>query len=447
MRDSTKVPVLVLAGLVAALILIFGGMVLGANPTVYDSLKSVLPAGWTGASGTAGADFRLQEEVLKKLEDSYYEKVDPTILTTQAIDGMVAGLDDPYTVYFDPQEYAGFQQETKGSYSGVGMTVEMKDRLVTIVSTFKGSPADLAGVHSGDVILAVDGVSTDGQNLDEVVAKIKGAENSTVELTLYRPPFAGTTTTSAVPPGSSQTTSSSTTTTTEPLTTTADSSNLPPGGTTTTYNLTRKTIDIPVTQSELLTVGTKKVALISFYTFSEGSAKALRDEVRKAVESDKVDAVILDLRSNGGGLLNEAVDVASIFIPSGPIVSTEGLHSPRQVYDATGGAYTKVPLYVLTDPFTASASEIVSGALQDDKRATLVGETTFGKGLVQSIEPLSNGGALKVTTAVYLTPKGRDINKKGITPDVSAVDNPNTPNVDECVQAALGLIGGTKASN
>lgn len=445
MRNSMKVPVLVLAGLVAAVVLVFGGMLLGLDPGVKDALKSALPGSWTGTSGSADYDF--QQEVLDKLDSTYYKQVDDAALKTDAIDGMVAGLNDPYTVYFDPEEYSSFQEQTSGSYSGVGMTVEMKDRLVTIVSTFKGSPADLAGIRSGDIIIAVDGASTDGQNLDEVVGKIKGTEGSQVVLKLYRPPFATTTTTAPSSDGTGQTTSTSTTTTTESLDTKADSTLLPPGGVTTEYTLARKSIAIPVTESKTLTVGGKKVVLISFFTFSDGSAKALRDEVRKAIDTDKADAIILDLRSNGGGLLNEAVDVASIFIPDGVIVSTQGLHSPEQVYDATGEAYTSVPLYVLTDPYTASASEIVSGALQDDKRATLVGETTFGKGLVQSLEPLSNGGALKVTTAVYLTPKGRDINKKGISPDLVAPDDPNTQSVDECVQATLGLIGGEKASN
>ena len=447
MRNSTKVPLLVLAGFVAALILIFGGMLLGLEPGVESALRSALPSSWTGTA--TSADYQLQQEVLNKLESSYYKQVDPAALKTDAVNGMVAGLSDPYTVYFDPTEYASFQEQTNGAYTGVGMTVEMKNRLVTIVSTFKGSPADLAGIKSGDVIIAVDGVTTDGKNLDEVVGKIKGTAGSQVVLKLYRPPFVATTTTTTASSngGTGGGTSTSTTSTTVPLDTTADSSQLPTGGVTTDYTLARKSIAIPVTETKSLTVGTKKVALISFYTFSSGSGKALREEVRKAVDVDKVDAIILDLRSNGGGLLNEAVDVASIFIPSGTIVSTQGLHSPKQVYDATGSAYTNVPLYVLTDPYTASASEIVSGALQDDKRATLLGETTFGKGLVQSLEPLSNGGALKVTTAVYLTPKGRDINKKGISPDVVAPDDPSTPNVDETVQAALGLIGGTKASN
>lgn len=445
MRSSAKTPLLIVAGLVAAILLVSGGLLLGLNPGVRDALHGIFPAGVVGSVDGSG-DYGLQQEVLGKLESTYYKQVDGATLKADAIDGMVAGLDDPYTVYMDPEEYASFQEDTAGSYNGVGMTVELKDRLVTIVSTFKGTPAQLAGIRPGDLILAVDGLSTEGQNLDEVVGRIKGGEGTTVSLTLYRP-VAPTTTTVAGGTGGSTTTS----TTTGSEDTTSDASaaafQLPPGGETKDYTLTRKTIKVPVTESEILTATGKKVALIRFFTFSGGSAAALRAEVQKAVETDQVAAIILDLRSNGGGLLNEAVDVASIFIADGVIVTTEGLNSPKQVYDATGGAYVQVPLYVLTDPYTASASEIVSGALQDDKRATLVGETTFGKGLVQSIEPLSNGGAIKVTTAVYFTPKGRDINKTGIVPDVVAPDDPNTASVDEGVQAALKLISGTTAAN
>ncbi|MBC7294655.1 MAG: S41 family peptidase, partial [Thermoleophilia bacterium] len=295
-----------------------------------------------------------------------------------------------------------------------------------------------AGIKPGDIILAVDGVSTRGQNLDEVVSRIKGKEGTQVTLKIYRPPAPGT---SAVGVATTSTTVQSASPDTSGDTT-ADDSQLPPGGEVKEYTLTRKTISVPVTETELLQVDGKKVALIRFFTFSEGSAETLRAVVKQALDSEKVAAVILDLRSNGGGLLDEAVAAASIFIPKGVIVSTEGLHSPKQVYEATGGAVPNVPLYVLTDRYTASASEIVAGALQDYKRATLLGETTFGKGLVQSIEPLSNGGAVKVTTAVYRTPEGRDINQKGITPDVVAPDDPNTPAVDETVQAALRLIAG-----
>ena len=449
MRSSTKIPLLIVAGVVAAVLLVSGGLLLGLNAEVRDALRGVLPSGVFGGS-EEGSDYSLQQEVLGKLDSTFYKQVDDAALRVDAIDGMVAGLDDPYTVYMDPEEYASFQEHTSGSYSGVGMTVEMKDRLVTVVSTFKGSPAQLAGIRPGDIILAVDGISTEGQNLDEVVGRIKGDEGTEVTLKLYRP-VASTTTTVASSgggPGATVTTTPGPTDTTDrPADTTAEAFQLPPGGETEDYRLTRRAIVVPVTESETLAVAGKKVVLIRFFTFSDGSAAELRAQVEKALDTERAAAIILDLRSNGGGLLDEAVDVASIFIPSGVIVTTEGLHSPKETYNATGGAYIQVPLYVLTDQYTASASEIVSGALQDDRRATLVGETTFGKGLVQSIEPLSNGGALKVTTAVYLTPKGRDINKTGIAPDVVAPDDPNTVNVDEGLQAALGLISGTAAAN
>ncbi|MFH0917212.1 MAG: S41 family peptidase [bacterium] len=452
MRNSTKTPLLILAGLVAAILLVWGGLLLGLNPGVRGAVRGALPSSVVRAAGGNGD---LGQEILDKLESTYYMQVDGAALTDDAIRAMIAGLDDPYTVYMDPEEYDSYREHITGSYSGVGMTVEMKDGLVTIVATFKGSPAQQAGIRPGDIILAVDGLSTEGQNLDEVVGRIKGLEETTVSLTLYRP-VASTTTTIAGGAGgtgstvtsTSPTTTTSTTTTTDTIGgATADASQLPPGGETKDYTLTRKTIVLPVVESEVLTTAGKKVALIRFFTFSDGSAAALRAEVQHSVETDGAAAIILDLRSNTGGLLNEAVSVASIFIPDGVIVTTEGLHSPKEIRSATGQAFTQVPLYVLTDQYTASASEIVSGALQDDKRATLVGETTFGKGLVQTIEPLSNGGVIKVTTAVYYTPNGRDINKTGIAPDVVAADDPNTVGVDEAVQAALKLISGPMAAN
>jgi carboxyl-terminal processing protease len=436
MRRSLKIPLLVVGGLIAAILLVLGGFLLGARDDLGTALRGLFPV--VASSSDSVDSYQLQQEVLDRLDSTYYKPVDDAKLHADAIDGMVAGLDDPYTVYWDPTEYALFKESTSGAYTGLGMTVEMVNQLVTIVSTFKGSPADTAGMTKGDVITAVDGQSVQGMTLEEVVAKMKGgAAGSTVDVTFYRPPASSTTTTiGGEAPRSA-------TTTTEPSSVTVDLSQLPPGGETYDYTLTRKNIEIPVTETKILQAGDKKVAHITFYTFSQGSAAALRSAVEQAVEAENVDAIILDLRSNGGGLLNEGVDVASIFIPEGKvIVSTEGLHSPKQVYKATGGAYPDIPLYVLTDPYTASASEIVSGALQDYKRATLVGETTFGKGLVQSIEPLSNGGALKATTAVYLTPLGRDINKKGISPDVVAPDDPATTGVDETVEAALKLITG-----
>ena len=442
MRRSLRIPLLIVGGLIAAILLVSGGFLLGARNDLSAALKGLFPVVGTSQSGNESAE--LQQEVLDKLDSTYYKAVDDSTLHAAAIDGMVAALDDPYTVYWDPEEYAAFKESTSGSYTGLGMTVEMKDGLITIVATFKGSPADLAGIKAGDIILSVDDLPVDGQTLDAVVAQMKGgAEDTTVRVGIYRPlPVAPTTTTTVA--GSAETESTTSTTDVQEK---ADTSQLPPGGEKKEYTLTRKNIEIPVTETKILQAGDKKVALIGFFTFSQGSASALRSAVKQAMEVDQVGAIILDLRSNGGGLLDQAVDVASIFIPEGElIVSTEGLHSPKQIYKATGGAYPDIPVYVLTDPYTASASEIVSGALQDYGRATLIGETTFGKGLVQSIEPLSNGGALKATTAVYLTPKGRDINKTGISPDVTAPDDPTTAGVDEAVEEALRLIKGASPS-
>jgi carboxyl-terminal processing protease len=437
MRRSLKIPLLIAGGIIAAVLLVFGGFLLGARDDLGAALRGVFPV--VGSSQTDASG--VQQEVLDKLDKTYYKAVDDSKLETAAIDGLVASLGDPYTVYWDPEEYAAFKEETSGSYTGLGMAVHMEDSgLVVIVSTFKGSPADQAGLKGGDIILSVNGQGVDGRTLQQVVDQMKsGPEGSTVTVEVYRPPASSLTTTTTAASSSTSSTES-TTTTTNPKKP-ATSSGLPPGGEKKDFTLTRKNIEIPVTETKILQAGSDKVALIGFFTFSQGSASALRAAVKQAMVGDEVSALILDLRGNGGGLLDQAVDVASIFLPAGePVVSMQGLHSPQDVRKATGGDYPDVPVYVLTDKNTASASEIVSGALQDYGRAVLVGETTFGKGLVQSIEPLSNGGALKATTAIYLTPKGRDINKKGIVPDVVAPDDPVTTGVDETVEATLKLI-------
>jgi carboxyl-terminal processing protease len=164
MSKSAKTVLLAVAGLVAAILLVSGGVLVGLNPDVRGVLHDVLPGSVFGSSGS-GEDFELQQEVLEKLESNFYKPVDAAELEDDAIDGMVAGLGDEYTVYWDPDEYAFYMQRTSGEYSGVGMVVEMSDNLVTVVSTFEGSPAELAGIVPGDIILAVDGVSTDGQDL------------------------------------------------------------------------------------------------------------------------------------------------------------------------------------------------------------------------------------------------------------------------------------------
>jgi carboxyl-terminal processing protease len=433
---------LTVLSVVVAAALILAGVLLGMDPGVERVVRDFF--GLEDTSSDVQLDSDLQEEIFRKLEATYYKEIDPDILQVGAIDGMLASLGDPYTVYYDPEEYAAFQEETSGSYSGVGMQVQMSDRLVTVVSVFEGSPAASADIQAGDIVISVDGISSEGRTIDEVVSDIKGPEGTSVVLQMYRPVRSPTTVTTAV----AQTADSSFEQTgdgTEDLI--VDLERLPAGGTTTTHTVVRRAIAIPTTYTETLDADGMKVAHIVLYTFNNLNASdELRREVEEAVETDKVDAIILDLRGNGGGLLDEAVKVAGIFIENGVIVSTEGLHSAREVFDSQGDAFEEIELYVLTNEYTASASEIVAGALQDYGRAVVVGDTTFGKGLVQSIEVLSNKGAVKVTTAVYLTPKGRDINQTGITPDVVAPDDPATEEVDETVEKTLDLIAAGSAN-
>jgi len=410
---------LVLVAMAIGIAILAGGLVIGSHAGFSNSLRAALPSSVGDIILGREVTFPLQDEVLDKLDRTYFEKVRPRQLEDDAIRGLLNGLDDPYTHYLDPKEYTSFQEHSSGLYSGVGMSVESRGGFVTVVSAFKGSPAAGGGLAPGDVILAVDGADTAGRTLNQVVSLIKGKEGSSVKIKVYH-----------MPAGSEG-----------PVAGEAGTFQLPEGGTIQEVTLVRKSIDVPVVETEILKTGDKKVAHISFVTFSEDSSDKLKDAVETALDDDKVDAIALDLRKNGGGLLYEAVGVASIFIPEGTIVSTKGLHSPEQVFTAEGGAIDgSVPVYVMVDEFSASASEIVSGALKDTKRATLVGETTFGKGLVQTVEPLSNGGALVATTAVYLTPAGIDINKKGIKPDVVAPDKADTPNVDETLQKVLELV-------
>lgn len=419
MERFFKSSLVVVAVWVLLAVLVAGGVIMGAHPAPRNLMRAVLPGAVADVLMGESADFPLQDEVLDKLESWFYQPVDPADLEDDSIRGMLEGLEDDYTSYLDPEQYSVFKERAGGSYSGVGMSVEMRRPFVTVFSTFPDSPAAEAGIAPGDIILAVDDEETSGLSLDAVVARIKGEEGSEVKLKVYR-----------VPPGY----------TPPPTTDDGVEPHLPEGGTTEDVVLVRKNIVIPVIEVETLRSQGRKVAHITFITFSADSAQQLRDAVTRAVGEDGVSAVILDLRRNPGGLLDEAVDVASIFIPDGVIVTTEGLHSPKEVSTAHGNAVDpSIPLYVLMDEFSASASEIVAGALKDTGRATLVGTKTFGKGLVQYVVPLSNGGALKVTIAVYLTPSGNDINQKGIEPDVVMPDDPDTSGIDETLQKALSL--------
>jgi carboxyl-terminal processing protease len=266
-----------------------------------------------------------------------------------------------------------------------------------ITTVFDGSPAKAKGLAPGDVIVTVDGEPTKGVAIDTSISRIKGDEGSTVVLGIQ------------------------------------------PKGKKTTEQVTvvRKQIEIPETSERIIRADGTKVGYIQLYEFGGLASRDVRENV-ETLTAKGAEWFILDLRYNGGGLLTQAVDVTGVF-QAGLVTSTAGLHSPKEELTATGPVATKKPMVVLVNGFSASASEIVTGALKDHEPATIISTTTSGKALVQSIIDLGNGAALKLTTAVYLTPDGTNINKKGITPDLVVKDKPKTKK-DDVLQRALRFI-------
>jgi carboxyl-terminal processing protease len=341
---------------------------------------------------------KLQQKIIEELQTRYYKPVSVDKLSTAGVNGMLKSLKDPYTVYLTPREVQDFAEKQKGSYSGIGASLQKtKDGLV-ITGVFAGSPAKAAGLTPGDAILTVDGKDTKGTSIETSITRIKGAEGSTVTLTVQ-------------PKDKKQ-----------PVK---------------TYKIVRKSIEIPETSSKIIMDKGVKVGYVQLFEFGGLAGRDVRKNVDELTKKG-AQWFVFDLRYNGGGLLTQAVDVTNVF-QQGLVTSTAGLHSPKEVLDATGPVATKKPMVVLVNGFSASASEITTGALKDHKRAEIIGTTTFGKGLVQTIINLGNGAALKLTTAVYLTPNGTNINKKGITPDIVVKDNPKSK-ADEQLQAALRYI-------
>ncbi len=303
-----------------------------------------------------------------------------------AISGMVASYKDPYTIFFPPQQSQLFSDEVKGSFGGVGLEVGMKDGSITVIAPTKGSPASIAGIKSGDVIAMIDGKKTDSMDIDTAISLIRGKVGTVVDIGIAR---AG-------------------------------------AGEIKHYQLTRAVITPPVIDTKV--VGDTFV--ISLYTFSENSGDEFKDALSKFQASGK-QKLIIDLRDNPGGYLDDAVDIASYFLPSGTtIVREDSGGSTPEVVDTSKGftLLSKVPkMAVLINGGSASASEILAGALSENKAATLVGTTSFGKGSVQQVINLPDGSSLKITVAKWLTPNGISISDKGINPDVE-VDTP--PSVD-----------------
>jgi carboxyl-terminal processing protease len=376
--------------LLCALATLVAGIFLGGHPELLPGFAR---------DALVEEDRAIRSEIVETIQDNFYRPVDEARIDDASLKGIVDSLDDPYSAYISPKEASAFQESVTGQFEGVGMTVEKDERGLRVLEAFKGAPAAGAGIQKGDLILEVDGHSIAGMNSTLATGRIKGPAGTSVKLEVFSP-------------GAEDTRS---------------------------VRVKREKIEIPTVRGRLVERDGRKLAVVQLRGFSSGAHGVLRREIDKQLKAG-ADGIVLDLRGNGGGLLSEAVLVSSIFIENGKIVSVRGRSRPERTENAEGDAIDgDVPVVVLVDGGSASASEIVTGALRDTHRATVVGTNTFGKGLVQEVEPLSNGGYLDLTVANYYLPGGKTIGKSGLKPQVKAKDDPDTKR-DEALPVALDAL-------
>jgi carboxyl-terminal processing protease len=349
----------------------------------------------------------LAAEAAEAIEGNYYQPVGRQELGNASLQGMVRQLrksnkEDRYSEYFSPEALASFNQQIEGRFSGIGLTVAPVPKGLRVTTVFHGSPADEAGIEPGDTIVSVEGESIAGQSSTEATKKIKGPEGTQVTIGVR----------------------DAKTKKVRELT------------------LTRAEVTLPNVSSRIEAVKGAKLGYVRLLSFSEGAHAQLASAVKK-VQKEGAQGIVLDLRHNPGGLLEEAVLCASIFLPQDEVVvSTKSRTQGESVHKTTGDRVTSLPVVVLVDGGTASAAEILGAALADDSGTTVVGTRTYGKGLFQEEEGLSNGGALKLSVGAFFTPNGVNLAQShGIHPAVKAKDDPATP-VDEAKQRALGVLAG-----
>jgi carboxyl-terminal processing protease len=341
----------------------------------------------------------LVHEALDVINSDYYRKVDDTDLINRGLEGTVGSLNDRFSHYFDPKAYKQFSESTSGSFSGVGITVNGQKQGLKVVGLIPKSPAATSGIKPGDLIVGVDGTSLAGKPEEVSSSLIRGPSGTKVKLTVLR------------------------------------------HGSRKTVPVERAQINTPVVTSKLLHFHGRKIGYVSLATFTAGAHAQVAEAIRR-LRAKGAQSLIFDLRDNGGGLLDEAVLIGSLFIKDGTIVSTDGRSRPRHVYQAVGDDVSgDLPVVVLINKGTASAAEIVSGAIQDRHRGKLVGTHSFGKGVFQEVKRLSNGGALDITVGQYFLPSGRNLGAGGVKegaglqPNVPVASDPKRPG-DEQLRAA-----------
>lgn len=386
----------------------FSGLHLGGLSAGQPAGLSLLLAG--DAEPDPSADLREFWRVWDLMDEKFAMASGTALLTPEekiagAIEGLVGAYGDPYTTYFPPKEAEAFNEDISGNFSGVGMEVGMRNDMLTIIAPLPGTPAEKAGLLAGDTLVTINGSSTDGMGVDEAVRLIRGPEGSEVVLGIYRPGM------------------------TEP----------------TDFKVIRAQIEVPTVKTEKRG-DTFIIALYSFNALAEMKMQqALRDYVNSGA-----DKLVLDLRGNPGGYLQGAVAIASYFMPAGKVVLRESFGDEREeeVYRSQGKTlkqFAPKEIAVLIDGGSASASEILAGALQEQGYATLIGAPSFGKGSVQELVNLPSGSSLKVTIARWLTPNGRSISNGGLTPDI-AVDRTiedREADRDPQLDAAISVLHGT----
>ena len=318
----------------------------------------------------------LFSDVLETLNNEYVDQVDENKVLDAAINGMLQSL-DPYSSYMSPENFRNMNAETKGEFGGLGIEITMQAGLVKVISPIEGTPADKAGIKAGDFIIRINNTQVKGLNLFEAVSMMRGKVGTKINLVIRRENID------------------------DEL----------------KFTLTRGIIKIREVSAE---VKLNSIGYIRLRAFNQKSHNQLKEKI-KSFKSKRLNGYILDLRNNPGGLLSQAIKISDMFLDSGEIVSTRGRDKTDiKIFNAKkGDIIDGLPLIVLINKGSASASEIVSGALKDHKRAIILGETSFGKGSVQSIIPLTNRGALRLTTAKYYLPSGSSISEVGVSPDIT----------------------------
>lgn len=373
------------------------------------STLTLLLAGARTAAPEAGeGPLSRAEEIFALVESQYYQEVDAEALETAAIDGMLASLGDPYTFYYTDEAYAAMNEETTGHYVGVGMLVgEDADGALTVLRVFRDSPAESAGIEAGDELIAIDGTPVGAGTqlgLSETTALLKGDGETPVAVEALR------------------------------------------DGEALSFTLARGEVNINYVEYSILE---GEVGYLSIYQFSGDDVSGVEEAV-SAFRQAGVTALVVDVRSNPGGLLTDVVKICDMFLPEGLIVYTEDRSGAREEYYADS-EYWDVPMAVLVNGESASASEIFAAAVQDTGRGIVVGETTYGKGVVQTLYSFPEGDGVQLTTAAYYTPSGRSIHGQGVTPDIevalaadaSVVFHAPDAQTDAQLQAALAALAGS----